>query len=289
MRLISIFVVFLMVCLYSIPARAQTIKAPASSSRYEAVTKGTKIIVGAKKAVDKGSKASPESYPEALIGNWGGRLKIYRCDVLPLYNQIDSKLAKKTAEHLKPGRICSLNFKFFKNEEGKVSLTVSPGIVMIPASSSNLLQQFLSSSNSKMSPEKKARMRELINQKQSPIQMNFGPFKTSADRVGITGNQSASSVLSESFRELEECVFEQRIVLRSNHRSKGGKTISQRLDENIFWIKKVDKQDYLYVRIATLEGTNKGQLLNRLIMAGNLVKGKVVQTDAEAIARQTFR
>lgn len=257
-------------------------------SRYEEATRASKVKVSNLSYPSQMPGKKIDTLPRALLGEWGGRLKIYRYDATKLYKAMDASLAQKSIDHLKPGRTCSINFNFIKGSDGKITLLTSPGIVMIPALSSQAVQSQLRSLRRTKSEAEVSMLKSMMSEKWMPIQIDFEASQTTSEKVSVAGGHHQSKVFLDSIYELDDGVFERQLLLDSTTYKKGSKVPNKRICETLFWLKMLPGKDYIYVRICGLEGNCKGSLLNRLVIAGNLVRGKHVETNAKLLMKHSF-
>lgn len=71
---------------------------------------------------------SIDSYPSALAGVWGGKLKLYRAEFTDLKKRLDPQEVEKTSRCLKVGRECSTNRKILP---GRPASSLIPNLILV--------------------------------------------------------------------------------------------------------------------------------------------------------------
>lgn len=219
------------------------------------------------------------AYPEELLGDWGGQLKIFSYKVSDSYRSLDPATCSKSVNLLRPGRMGRSNFCFHKDSSGKVILDPVRVNVMVPAGETSEFEK-LARENSLPAD----RMAELAKQTVEGIGIAFENVRSNSNEKGIAGNQFENSVVKASTRQLGPDVFEKQIFTRSTN-ILPSKAVLKEVGENVIWFKLIPSEKNLYVRICSLEFSEKGALLSKLVMSGTLVKGRRVETDPRGGSR----
>ncbi|MCA9814696.1 MAG: hypothetical protein KC652_06225 [Cyanobacteria bacterium HKST-UBA01] len=256
-----------------------------SYSRYEELARAVNPSFSLKLSERYSTSNCIDSYPSTLAGVWGGKLKLYRAEYTDLNKRLHPQAVEKASRYFKVGRECHTNIEFEKDTEGKLKMLPPKGVIMVPASESDEVQQFVAKSSD--DPIKASLLKDILATKELPIRFNFGPFEYSPDGKSFGGGSLVSRLLSSSRHELSKNTFEERMICKVSE-TFPNKSIRTSFSETVLWFKLIPEQDYLYVRVVELNFGAKGQLHERTIFAGTLAKGRRMQTDSRTLIHQSF-
>lgn len=220
------------------------------------------------------------AYPEDLLGDWGGQVKIFSYKVSDSYRSLDPKTTSQSIKILRPGRSGASNFCFHKDSSGKIVLDPVRVSLTVPLNETQAYAQMAASGQ-----HNAADIARLGSQMTPAISIDFESIQTNANSSGVGGGQFNTKVVKSTIRQLGPEVFEKQIFTRSGIRLPSNAAY-RTISENVIWFKVIPADKNLYVRICGLEYSEKGQLLSKLVLSGTLVKGRRVETDPQVLIRQ---
>jgi|AGTN01.3.fsa_nt_gi hypothetical protein len=216
------------------------------------------------------------AYPEELLGDWGGQLKIFSYKVSDAYRTLDPRTCAQSVNLLRPGRLGRTNFCFHKDSSDNIILDPVRALLVVPISETLAFAKLAKQQN--LSPAQQA---EFGKQTAPAVGIDFENQQTDSSSSGVAGNQFVTKVFKTTTRQLGPEIFEKQLFTRSTV-SLPSRAFYRPTDENVIWFKLIPADKNLYVRICGLSYSDKGQLLSKLVMSGTLVKGRRVETDPRA-------
>ncbi|MCA9802979.1 MAG: hypothetical protein KC777_13490 [Cyanobacteria bacterium HKST-UBA02] len=235
-------------------------------------TRDTRLRAGARETTFSGSVA--QSFPVDFSGTWGGKLGVWRYNASSLSDQIDPNESRRMAQILQPGKSGTVNF-VFRQEGRSIELEPAKVRILIPAQESYSYQKMLSSNQlGGMGSMVKGMMANM----KIPVILHFGSVSTSGSaEVGVSGNQIDQRVVKNVIRQLAPRVIEEQIVTRNRSVVAGSGAVENGYTETVMRFTRQSPSD-LYVIAASVDYTDRGQFLRKLIMYGTVVRGQVMNT-----------
>lgn len=232
--------------------------------------RGTTLKSGARKTTFTGSVA--RSFPVDFSGTWGGKLAVWRYNSSSLSDRIDPNESARMAQILTHGKTGTSNFVF--RQQGS-SIELEPAVVrmLIPAQDSYSYKKVLSSNQlGGMGSMVKGMMANM----KIPVILHFGQVSTGGSaEVGVSGNQIDQTVVKNVIRQLAPRVLEEQIVTRNRSVVAGTGQVKSGYTETVLRFTRQSPSD-LYVLAASVDYTDKGAFLRKLIMYGTVVRGQVM-------------
>lgn len=230
-------------------------------------TRDTRLRAGARETTFSGSVA--QSFPVDFSGTWGGKLGVWRYNASSLSDQIDPNESRRMAQILQPGKSGTVNF-VFRQEGRSIELEPAKVRILIPAQESYSYQ--------KMSQTLGSMVKGMMANMKIPVILHFGSVSTSGSaEVGVSGNQIDQRVVKNVIRQLAPRVVEEQIVTRNRSVVAGSGAVESGYTETVMRFTRQSPSD-LYVIAASVDYTDKGQFLRKLIMYGTVVRGQVMNT-----------
>lgn len=226
-------------------------------------TRDTRLRAGARETTFSGSVA--QSFPVDFSGTWGGKLGVWRYNSSSLSDRIDPNESRRMAQILQPGKSGTVNF-VFRQTGRTIELEPAKVRILIPAQESYSFQKLGSMVKGMMANMK------------IPVILHFGSVSTSGSaEVGVSGNQIDQAVVKNVIRQLAPRVVEEQIVTRNRSVVAGTGAVENGYTETVMRFTRQSPSD-LYVIAASVDYTDKGQFLRKLIMYGTVVRGQVMNT-----------
>lgn len=230
-------------------------------------TRDTRLRAGARETTFSGSVS--RSFPVDFSGTWGGHLGVWRYNASGLSEQLDPAESRRMAEILQPGKSGTVNF-VFRQTGRSIELEPAKVRILIPAQESYSFQKL----GQQLGPMVGGMMANM----KIPVILHFGSVSTSGSaEVGVSGNQIDQRVVKNVIRQLAPRVIEEQIVTRNRSVVAGSGAVESGYTETVMRFTRQSPSD-LYVIAASVDYTDKGQFLRKLIMYGTVVRGQVMNT-----------
>jgi hypothetical protein len=219
------------------------------------------------------------SFPTDYRGTWGGNLQISQIQITPLYYQIDSEEARRTAQAMRVGNQGSVNFNF-DERGGKVTLEPAQIMFMVPGKDTRVGDEV----NRMMGGQSGAfgaMMSQMVSSMPVPIMLNFGNVDTTASagmETSLAGNQMRSVVLRNNIRQLSPGVLEQQIVTQETTWDKQTRRQRTQYGESVIRFTGRNPSQML-VQAATINYSGGRQCLTKVFLQGWIQRGQVMQNN----------
>ena len=237
-----------------------------------------KLLAG---EAEKYSGSIAKSFPTDFRGVWGGNLQIWSYRYTPDYLTIDRAEAVSSANVLKPQRSGAVNFNFYSDPKtGGIALEPANVLLSVPMKDTNSFNQMMSGMQGQMGGFASMFNQMAGNMEAPVVAIHFGKAEANSMERGISGNDFKQVVAKNVIRDLGPGVLEQQIVTRYTSKTQEGKVHSG-YDESVMRFTKLPSGQ-LYVLCAAVKYSNTGKYLSKLIMYGNVDKGRRMQTNPYA-------
>ena len=237
-----------------------------------------KLLAG---EAEKYSGSIAKSFPTDFRGVWGGNLQIWSYRYTPEYLTIDRAEAVSSANVLKPQRSGAVNFNFYSDPKtGGIALEPANVLLSVPMKDTNSFNQMMNGMQGQMGGFASMFNQMAGNMEAPVVAIHFGKAEANSMERGISGNDFKQVVAKNVIRDLGPGVLEQQIVTRYTSKTQAGKVHSG-YDESVMRFTKLPSGQ-LYVLCAAVKYSNTGKYLSKLIMYGNVDKGRRMQTNPYA-------
>ncbi len=244
-------------------------------------TPGKKLTgkIGADPTVFSGTIA--KSFPNDFRGNWGGTLKVWTVQQMPICYQIDPVEAGKIAKIFKAGAQGSVNFMFANDVKGGIYL--APAEVMFMASGADAgaadqMKQMMGGQSMGQMGAMGQMMAQMAQSMPVPVVFSFGDIQTGSMNKGLSGNDFVQRTIKNTTRQLAPNVLEQDVVAEMNEIMKSTGQPRKRYSESVLRFTKVNEQQ-MYVQCANVNFGPDRKFQDKIIMYGYVTRGQVAQTN----------
>lgn len=245
-------------------------------------TPGKKLTgkVGVDPTVFSGSIA--KSFPNDFRGNWGGTLKVWTVQQMPVCYQIDPVEAGKIAKIFKAGSQGTVNFQFANDVRGGIYL--APAEVMFMASGADAgaadqMKQMMGGGQNMGAMG--AMMAQMAQSMPVPVVFSFGDIQTGSMNKGLSGNDFVQRTIKNTTRQLAPNVLEQDVVAEMNEIMKSTGQPRKRYSESVLRFTKLNEQQ-MYVQAANVNFGPDRKFQDKIILYGTVNRGQVAQTNPYA-------
>lgn len=254
------------------------LKLPSLQMQKASLDPRGKLLAG---EAEKYSGSVAKSFPSDFRGVWGGNLQIWSYRYTPEYLQFDRDEAISSANVLKPQRSGAVNFNFYSDPKtGGIALEPATVLLSVPMKDTNTFKQMSGAMSGQMGGFA-SMFNQMAGSMEAPtIMIHFGQAKTNSMERGISGNDFTQVVAKNVIRDLGPGVLEQQIVTKYTSKTQSGK-VNSGYDENVMRFTKLPSGQ-LYVLAAAVKYSSSGKYLSKLIMYGNVDKGRRMQTNPYA-------
>jgi len=258
------------------------VKMPVLKSMNATLDPRGKLLPG---EIEKYSGTIAKSFPTDFRGVWGGNLQIWSYRYSPAYLTIDRAEAVSSANVLRNGRSGAVNFNFYQDARtGGIALEPANVLLTVPMKDTNTFAQMSSGASGQMG-QFSGMFNQMMGNMEAPvIGIHFGKAEANSMERGISGNDFKQDVVKNVIRDLGPGVLEQQIVTKYSSKTPEGK-VHTGYDESVMRFKKLTNGQ-LYVLCAAVKYSSTGKYLSKLIMYGQVDKGRRMQTNPYANMNQ---